>query len=65
MKVKITENEKVRNKIREALKNNNFYCPCILDSKGKEEYKCMCEDFLHNVKAGEYCHCGLYYKEEE
>ena len=65
MKIRINDNQKVSNKVRAALKQNDFYCPCVVDSKGKKEYKCMCHDFLFNTKAGEYCHCGLYYKEEE
>jgi ferredoxin-thioredoxin reductase catalytic subunit len=65
MKIKITENEKIKNKVREGLKANDFYCPCVVDSRGKEEYRCMCEDFRNNVKKGEYCYCGLYYKVED
>ena len=65
MKIKVTEDIEVRNTIREALKQNDFYCPCVVGSKGKKEFKCMCKDFLENVPAGEYCHCGLYYKDKE
>ena len=52
MKVHVTDNEELRNYIRAALKENDGYCPCVIDSKGKPEYKCMCKDFLNNVKQG-------------
>ncbi len=64
MKVRVTEDKELAATIREALKENDGYCPCIYQSKGKPEYKCMCYDFLNNVKAGEPCHCGLYIKDE-
>ena len=65
MKVKVTDNEIIKNKVRAALKENDFYCPCVVDSKGKEEYRCMCQDFRENTKVGEACFCGLYIKTEE
>lgn len=64
MKVHITEDKVLVNTIRTALCENDGYCPCIYQSKGKLEYKCMCQDFLNNVKVGETCHCGLYIKDE-
>lgn len=65
MKISVTQNEEIKNSVRAALKQNDFYCPCIAGSKGKEEYKCPCQNFREEVSAGEYCHCGLYLKEEE
>ena len=64
MKVHITEDKELVLAVREALKENDGYCPCIHQSKGKSEYKCMCQDFLTNVKVGDACHCGLYIKDE-
>lgn len=64
MKVHITEDKELAATIRSALKENEGYCPCIYQSQGKSEYKCMCQDFLTNVKVGETCHCGLYIKDE-
>ena len=64
MKIKVTNNEELKNLIRQGLKENDGYCPCIINSKGQEKYKCMCEDFRINAPAGQYCHCGLYLKEE-
>lgn len=63
MKVKINENEEEVTLIREALRQNEGYCPCAL-LKNKDT-KCMCRDFRENIPVGEYCHCGLYLKVEE
>lgn len=64
MKVHVTPDEELKQIIRQGLKENNGYCPCIANSNGKEEYKCMCKDFRENVKPGSSCHCGLYIKDE-
>ena len=56
------EDAAVVQEIVTALKNNGGYCPCRLDKT--PETKCVCKDFIENVKAGEYCHCGLYKKLE-
>lgn len=64
MRIHITPDEKLKQLIRQGLKDNNGYCPCIVDSRGKEEYKCICKDFRENVKPGNSCHCGLYIKDE-
>lgn len=65
MKVHVTDNVELRDSIREALKKNEGFCPCVLGSKGKQEYRCMCENFINNTPVGESCHCGLYIKEEQ
>lgn len=65
MKVKVTSNQELKAIIRQGLMKNNGYCPCILNSNGKDEYKCLCQDFRINKKVGETCHCGLYIKIEE
>ena len=59
---KLNENKEVVDTIREGLKRTGGYCPCRLNRT--EEYKCMCEDFRQNIKAGQFCHCGLYIKDE-
>ena len=64
MKIRLNPDKEIVELIRKGLKENDGYCPCIYESKGKQEYKCMCSDFLNNVPAGETCHCGLYIKEE-
>lgn len=65
MKIHVTDNKELKQLIRKGLKENDGYCPCVLNSKGKEEYKCMCQDFLNNTRVGGTCYCGLYIKDEE
>lgn len=65
MKVQVTSDIELRDSVRERLKDNDGYCPCVIDSRGKEEYKCMCRNFLDDTQVGESCHCGLYIKIEE
>ena len=64
MKAHITNDKELAETIRKSLKENDGYCPCIYQSKGKPEYLCMCEDFRINKKVGETCHCGIYIKDE-
>ena len=49
-------------KIREKLKQNDNYCPCVITRT--PESQCMCEEF-RNQKTDGYCHCELYYKKIE
>lgn len=46
--------------IKEALKDNDGYCPCQLIKS--EDTKCMCKEF-REMESGT-CHCGLYMKEK-
>ena len=64
MKKRLTDDLEIREYILEGLKNNKGYCPCVLNSINKPEYKCPCEDFRNNTLVGETCYCGLYVKEE-
>ena len=64
MKLHVNPDQELVATIRESLKRNDGYCPCIYESKGKPEYKCICKDFLENVAVGQTCHCGLYIKDE-
>ena len=64
MKVRVTSDLELRDSVREALKKNYGYCPCVLNSRGVAKYKCMCQDFIINTPVGESCHCGLYIKDE-
>jgi ferredoxin-thioredoxin reductase catalytic subunit len=57
--IKVTSDKQHEQVIREALKNNNGYCPCKIHKTA--DTKCMCKEFREQNK-GE-CHCGLYYKE--
>lgn len=51
------DKEKVE-KIRQAIRENDGYCPCKIERK--DDNKCLCREFL-NQEDG-YCHCGLYFK---
>lgn len=60
MKIKVTNDIELRNKIRQALKDNEGFCPCRLEKI--PENKCMCKEFIEQGVGP--CHCGLYIKEE-
>jgi len=64
LKLHVTEDKELRDLIRAGLRANDGYCPCIKDSKNKEEYKCICREMREDIKVGETCHCGLYIKDE-
>lgn len=62
LKIKLNENNAVVEEIRQALKNNEGYCPCrILRTP---DNKCMCKEFRDQQTEG-LCHCGLYRKIKE
>ena len=44
--------------IKEKLKENDGYCPCILVKT--PDTKCMCKEF--RLQESGMCHCGLYIK---
>jgi ferredoxin-thioredoxin reductase catalytic subunit len=48
-------------KIRDALRENNGYCPC--SPFKTEDTKCMCKDF-REMEEGT-CHCELYIKTKD
>ena len=60
MRIKVTSDIQLRDKIRQALKENQNYCPCKLEKI--PENKCICKEFLEQESGP--CHCGLYVKEE-
>lgn len=64
MKIHVTDNAELRDYIRQGLKDNQGFCPCIMDSLGKEEYRCVCREMREDIQVGESCHCGLYIKDE-
>lgn len=62
MIIKKNPDEDFAKEIKKQIKDNGGYCPCsIIKSK---DTKCMCKNFKEQETPG-YCHCGLYYKEEE
>jgi len=62
MKITLSDDKEIVEKIKKALKENGGYCPCAL-TKNKDT-KCMCKNFREKNSSG-YCHCGLYYKATE
>lgn len=59
MKITLNNDENEVKKIKEAIRNNQGYCPCQIEKN--ENTKCMCKNFLNQKESG-WCHCGLYYK---
>lgn len=59
----VNDKEKVK-EIKEKIKENDGYCPCVPEYAHNETTKCMCKEFLESP-AGTECHCGLYVKEED
>lgn len=65
MKIHVNSDKELVAAIRQGLRDNDGYCPCVANSKGQQQYKCLCEDFRNNVKPHNVCHCGLYVKDED
>lgn len=61
MRIRVTSDVELKEKIRKALKDNDGYCPCKLEHI--EDNRCMCKEFLGQEPGP--CHCGLYVKEED
>ena len=64
MKIHVVEDKEHVQIIRKGLKDNEGYCPCVYQSRGKIEYLCPCKDFREKTPVGGKCHCGLYIKDE-
>lgn len=60
MKIQLNEDQEIVREIKQALKDNNGYCPCVIETT--EDTKCLCKDFRDNVEVGQLCHCGLFRK---
>jgi len=65
MKIHATDDKELTEAIRAGLKANDGYCPCVINSRGKEEYRCICREMREDIKVGDHCHCGLYIKDED
>ena len=61
MIIELNKDKKVVKSIKEAIKQNDGYCPCSIEKT--EDTKCMCKAF-RELKAGE-CACGLYIKKQQ
>ena len=60
VKVQLNSDKELVAKIKEKLKANGGYCPCVLTKK--DDDKCMCKNFREQIENGieGECHCGLY-----
>ena len=66
MAVKLNEDKKVVEAIKEGLKKKGGYCPCRIQKT--EENKCICKEFREQIADPDfegYCHCMLYYKSKD
>ena len=48
-------------KITQAVKNNDNYCPCMLQKT--DDTRCICRAFREQTTEG-FCHCKRYQKVE-
>ena len=65
MSVRLNEDKKLVEMLKEGLRKQDGYCPCRLEKT--EENKCICKDFREQIADPDfegYCHCRLYYKEK-
>lgn len=58
MKISLNSDVEHVKRIKQALKDNEGYCPCRLVKN--EDTKCMCKEFREQESG--ICHCGLYIK---
>lgn len=66
MAVRLNEDKKIVDMIKEGLKKKDGYCPCKLEIKDKN--KCICDEFKAQIADPDfegYCHCMLYYKSRD
>jgi ferredoxin-thioredoxin reductase catalytic subunit len=64
MKIRFNQDTTIVDTIKEGLKQTGGYCPCKRDHTS--ENVCMCKEFRDQIKDPNftgYCHCMLYYKE--
>ena len=61
MKLKIipNPNKEEYDKITQAVKDNDNFCPCLIIRN--PDTKCICKEFREQVTEG-FCHCGRYIK---
>lgn len=64
MKIRLNQDTEIVATIKEGLKQTGGFCPCKRERT--PENVCMCEEFRDQIKDPDftgYCHCMLYYKE--
>lgn len=62
MKVELNKDKDIVIEVQNALRKNDYYCPCKIEHLPQN--LCLCEDFRLRTAVGEYCGCGLYKKIE-
>ena len=66
MSVRLNEDKKLVEMLKEGLRKKDGYCPCRLEKT--EENKCICKEFREQIAYPDfegYCHCKLYYKSKD
>ncbi len=66
MAVRLNEDKKTVELLKEGLRRKGGYCPCRLEKT--EDNKCMCKEFREQIADPDfegYCHCKLYYKSKD
>lgn len=66
MSVRLNEDKKLVEILKEGLRKKDGYCPCRLEKI--EENKCICKEFREQIADPDfegYCHCKLYYKSKD
>ena len=66
MSVRLNEDKKSVEMLKEGLRKKDGYCPCRLEKT--EENKCICKEFREQIADPDfegYCHCKLYYKSKD
>jgi len=62
MKIVLNKDKEKVALIRQALKENQGYCPCAIIKS--DDTECMCKEFREQTTPG-LCHCELYEKIED
>ena len=66
MSVRLNEDKKLVEMLKEGLRKKDGYCPCRLEKI--EENKCICKEFREQIADPDFeCffHCKFYYKSKD
>ncbi|MEE0858467.1 MAG: ferredoxin thioredoxin reductase catalytic beta chain [Acutalibacteraceae bacterium] len=64
--IKLNPDKELVSKIKEGIKQKGGYCPCRIEKI--EDNKCICKEFreqMNDPNFTGYCHCMLYYKDND
>lgn len=62
MQITVNSDKKIVEEIRNKIRQNGGYCPCKINKT--DDTLCICKEFQEQEEDG-YCHCGLYYKQND